>query len=94
MAFETAKERAAFRLTPVWQIFRRYITSNKNYTCEFCGKQYKDIKNLNVHHRFESQYDNLSVDRFMVLCKTCHEFIHSKYNSPAFRDRKLYGLRD
>ena len=90
----TAKERTEFRKQLVWQLLRRYLLNQKKMTCEFCKKQYKDIASMNIHHRYETQYENLSVDRFLVLCKTCHEFIHLKYNAPAFKDMNLYGLRD
>lgn len=91
---KTAKERAEFRKQPMWQLFRRYLLQSKNNICEFCGKQYKEISSMNIHHRYETNYDNLDVNRFLVLCKTCHEFVHAKYNSPTFAHLKLYGLKD
>lgn len=89
-----AKERAAFRRTPVWQIFRRYICSSRHMTCEFCGQTYKRMCDLNIHHMFITDYDNLDQRRFMLLCKTCHEYIHKKYKSPALADRHLFGNAD
>jgi hypothetical protein len=94
MKITNAKERAQFRTTPAWQILRRYLCAARNMTCEFCGVQYKRMSDLNVHHMYTTNYDNLAQDRFMLLCKTCHEFIHHKYKSPLLRDRKLFGRED
>lgn len=89
MNITTAKERAAFRATPIWQVFRRYILASRHMTCEFCGMKYKQASKLNVHHMYDEHYDNLDQRRFMLVCETCHEYIHAKYNSPALRDRQL-----
>lgn len=63
-------------------------------TCELCGKRYKRLTDLNVHHRYTTHYENLDMSRFLVLCRTCHEFVHTKYKSPAFAGRKMFGLVD
>lgn len=89
-----SKERTEFRKQPIWQLLRKFLLNKYDCTCQFCGKQYKDISHLNIHHKYETQYENLAQDRFIVLCRTCHEFIHAKYNAPAFKDRHYYGLRD
>ena len=89
MTITTSKERTAFRATIIWQVFRRYILASRHMTCEFCGKEYKQISQLNVHHLHDEQYDNLDQTRFLLLCKTCHEFIHAKYSSPLLKDRHL-----
>lgn len=89
-----AKERAAFRRGPAWQLFRRFICAQRNMTCQYCGVQYKRLSDLNVHHMYTTHYDNLAVDRFLVLCKTCHEFIHAKYRSPLLADKLLFGRTD
>lgn len=63
-------------------------------TCQYCGVKYKRICDLNVHHMYTTNYTNLDQSRFLVLCKTCHEFIHKKWRSPLLADRHLYGLED
>lgn len=63
-------------------------------TCQYCGVKYKRICDLNVHHMYTTNYTNLDQTRFLVLCKTCHEFIHKKWRSPLLADRHLYGLED
>ena len=82
MKITNAKERAQFRTSPAWQLLRRYICASRNMTCEYCGVQYKRMADLNVHHMYETNYDNLAQDRFLLLCKTCHE----KYTKAEFRE--------
>lgn len=90
----TAKQRAAFRRKPAWQAFRRLICASRGMTCEFCGKQYRRLADLNVHHRYTTHYDNLDESRFLVLCRACHDFVHIKYKSPAFAGFLWFGLVD
>ena len=81
--FEQIKKRhEAFRLTPQWRVFREYMLSSRNYTCEFCGKKYKRTSHLDVHHKFITNYELLEESRFMLLCKTCHQFLHKKSGTP------------
>ena len=77
-----ADEHEEFRKTPQWQVFRKYMLASRNQTCEFCGKQYKRTSYLDVHHKFSTNYENLDESRFMLLCKTCHQFLHSKSGTP------------
>ena len=76
------KEHEAFRNTPRWFLFRKYMLSARNQTCEFCGKHYTRVQYLDVHHKFITNYENLDPDRFMLLCKTCHTFLHRKEGTP------------
>lgn len=94
MEITNAKQRAEFRRGPAWQLFRRYLCASRNMTCQYCGVKYKRISDLNIHHMYTTQYDNLAQDRFLVLCKTCHEFIHAKYRSPLLADKLLFGRTD
>lgn len=93
----TSKQKSEFRETPQWIVFRKYFLTLRNYTCEFCGETYSKPSSqaqLNVHHRYETDYTNLDPARFLLLCRTCHQFIHKKYKKPAFADRLLAGLKD
>ena len=87
-----AEAHAKFRETPQWQVFRKYMLASHNQTCDFCGKKYKRTTNLDVHHKYETNYENLDESRFMLLCKTCHTFIHKKRRTPRFG--MLSELRD
>lgn len=79
------EEHAKFRETPQWLMFRKFMLSSHNMTCDFCKTKYKQAARLDVHHMFDTNYQRLEADRFMVLCKQCHTFIHSKDRSPAFK---------
>lgn len=94
MNITNAKDRQKFRTTPAWQMLRRYICGTRNMTCEFCGVKYKRMSDLNIHHMYETQYDNLAQNRFLLLCKACHEFIHKKYKSPLLAEKQLFGRKD
>lgn len=89
-----AKERSNFRLGVQWQIFRAFMLAKEHNTCQLCGKQYKEVSHLNIHHRYITHYTNLDPDRFIVVCKTCHEYIHHKYNAPAYKQAHWFGLSD
>lgn len=81
--YEALKKRhEEFRATPRWQVFRKYMLASRNCTCEFCGKKYKRTEFLDVHHKFKTDYENLDESRFMLLCKTCHQFLHKKSGTP------------
>lgn len=75
-------EHEAFRNSPQWLIFRKYMLSARNQTCEFCGKRYSRVQYLDVHHKYSTNYTNLDPSRFMLLCKTCHVFLHKKEGTP------------
>lgn len=81
--FEMIKrQHEEFRATPQWQVFRKYILASRNQTCEFCGKKYSRTQFLDVHHKYKTNYQCLEESRFMLLCKTCHKFLHSKSCTP------------
>ena len=81
--FEMIKrQHEEFRATPQWQVFRKYILASRNQTCEFCGKKYSRTQFLDVHHKYKTNYQCSEESRFMLLCKTCHKFLHSKSGTP------------
>jgi predicted HNH restriction endonuclease len=81
--FEMIKrQHEEFRATLQWQVFRKYILASRNQTCEFCGKKYSRTQFLDVHHKYKTNYQCLEEGRFMLLCKTCHKFLHSKSGTP------------
>lgn len=48
-----------------------------NYSCEKCGKKFKDYKEAEYHHiELYSEGGETSIDNIMVLCKNCHDEIH------------------
>jgi hypothetical protein len=81
---ELARQHAAFRQTPQWIVFRKFMLSSHNMTCDFCRQPYKQEARLHIHHKYATNYTRLEADRFMVLCDTCHQFIHKKEKAPRF----------
>lgn len=79
---QKAEQHAKFRETPQWLLFRKYMLASHNQTCDFCGKRYKVTSKLDVHHKYITNYENLDESRFMLLCKTCHTFLHKKEHTP------------
>ena len=79
-----AAEHEKFRQTPQWIMFRKFMLSSHNMTCDFCRQKYKQESRLDVHHMFSTNYTRLEAGRFMVLCKDCHMFIHRRSRAPRF----------
>ena len=75
----SSKERSNFRQTKVWKDFR---TKMKKI---FNGKDYITQKplqrNFNLHHldQRKENYENLDESRFVPLCKSMHDAIHTVY---------------
>lgn len=40
-----------------------------------CGSIKKSAKALDLHHVWPGLYDTLEMERFVLLCGTCHDFI-------------------
>lgn len=69
--------------------------------CEICGKQLdKRKKNgklktiVHIHHRYESfkmsDYMNLDPSRFMVLCASCHDWVHAVGQNPIIKSKDYF----
>lgn len=65
-----SKDKAKFRRTSKWKNWCKYIKAQRGNKCECCGVVKK--KGLQVHHKAEWDYENLSKDRFSLLCYSCH----------------------
>jgi hypothetical protein len=65
--------RDKFRQTDKWISFSKHLR-NIHKECECCTLK---SKNLNVHHLFPKEYDNLQEDKFVVVCHSCHKTIES-----------------
>lgn len=84
--FFTSAEKTEFRKSPQWRFFRLWFIAYKGNRCDYCGMVYNDDKKLNVHHiYYNMDYNILKQSRYKLLCRTCHDFIHLKYNSPALK---------
>lgn len=89
----TAQLKQLFRGRKVWKDFANQFTEDKGCKCEICYKPLTKVIG-NVHHRCRakvmSEYMNLEPSRFMLLCTSCHDWVHLVHNSPRFKDRKWY----
>lgn len=74
-AFST-EAHSKFRRSKKWKTFHDYMIERHPY-CAFCGS---NKATRTVHHthicQTEDEYEDLSEDRFIVLCSQCHSFLH------------------
>lgn len=93
----TAELKNLFRGRKVWKDFCEKFIQDKGNKCEICHKPLTKVIG-NVHHRCRaltmSQYMNLEPGRFMLLCTSCHAWVHEVHNSPRFKDRKWFARED
>jgi len=75
-------ERQAFYQSEEWKTACSYTWKRDNATCQKCGKSYKEIK-LHVHHiiSFSVEEKRADTNNLILLCKTCHNWVHSKKNT-------------
>lgn len=69
-------EKNEFRLSDRWKQFSARFIRKKGRKCEICGSTTSAV--YNVHHKYKDDYENLSTNRFMCLCRECHRFCHQK----------------
>lgn len=82
-----------FRGRKVWKDFVESFTAERGNKCEICHKPLTKVIG-NVHHRCRAltmgEYMDLKPSRFMLLCTSCHDWVHLVHNSPRFKDRKWF----
>jgi hypothetical protein len=73
----TTEEKTKFRTRVAWRSFRKEKLQTCENRCELCGTKYsgKRTKMLQVHHHDPDNYDDLTADKFSVLCSGCHEVV-------------------
>lgn len=89
----TAELKNLFRGRKVWKDFCEKFIEEKGCKCEICYKSLTKVIG-NVHHRCRAmtmaEYMNLEPSRFMLLCTSCHDWVHLVHNSPRFKDKKWF----
>jgi hypothetical protein len=66
-----------YRKSSDWKDFCEYLISKKE-VCERCGCSHKEAKSgLQVHHKDPRNYNDLTEEKFVVLCGVCHLKIES-----------------
>jgi hypothetical protein len=63
--------------------------------CEVCSKKFKDYKEPEYHHKIRYADGGASnIDNIMVLCKTCHDRIHSRVPIELPKDEEFLENND
>lgn len=73
----TSKDKTKFRSSREWKEFRQSLLEERGCSCELCGTRYsgKRKRYLQVHHLDPENYKDLSPDKFVLLCSSCHEMV-------------------
>lgn len=70
-------KKAQFRKSYKWRSFCKYLINLRGCQCERCHSP----DNLIVHHKDPLNYEDLKVEKFAVLCNSCHLIIESQCKS-------------
>ena len=78
-------ERQAFYSSDKWKTAEAYVRDRDKNTCQLCGmKQPEDCKRqFDIHHIYpfdKSKHLRANPDNLVVLCRSCHMFVHSSKN--------------
>jgi predicted HNH restriction endonuclease len=73
----TFNDHMKFRTTKVWKDFREKLLLERGAECTMCGTKYsgKRIRQLQVHHRDPEHYEDLTPEKFCLLCSGCHRIV-------------------
>lgn len=76
-------ERQDFYASRQWKKARTLVWKRDNATCQRCGMhQSESERGFHIHHiaSFAVKPLRAKVDNLILLCPSCHHFIHSKKN--------------
>ena len=76
-------ERQSFYVSEEWKNAVKEVFIRDNFACVICGQTHKDKNHpLHVHHIVSFRIESLRADpnNLILLCKTCHNWVHSKQN--------------
>lgn len=83
-------ERQEFYNTEEWKKACYYVWKRDKAVCQRCKILFSKLNKLHVHHivSFENKELRSDTNNLVLLCKSCHNFIHSKKNvNNEFIDR-------
>lgn len=80
----TSAEHTKFRSTSRWREFRSRLLEERGYRCACCGIKKK--KGLQIHHKDPDQYEDLTSEKFVILCSDCHGLVEKM--AKRFRGKK------
>lgn len=58
-----------------WGFFRRHVLNIRGEKCQLCGREDK----IEVHHMTYNRIGNEDIRDVLVVCHSCHEYVHSKH---------------
>lgn len=76
-------ERQAFYLSPEWKQATRLVWMRDKATCQRCGLEADSCIEMHIHHKVSFAFRLLRAEptNLVLLCDTCHRWIHSKRNT-------------
>ena len=75
-------ERQLFYVSEEWKRISKIIWKRDKYTCQKCKCKKKSSKSFHIHHIVPFENIELRADKnnLILLCKDCHNWVHSKEN--------------
>jgi hypothetical protein len=78
-------ERQAFYMSDEWKVACLAVWQRDNAECQRCrlGRRTHPDMPMHIHHivSFADKELRADVDNLVLLCETCHHFVHSKENT-------------
>lgn len=76
-------ERQEFYSLSIWKNICNDVYKRDDATCQLCGKKKLSTSIFHVHHiiSFKAKEHRLEKSNLVLLCKKCHNFIHSNKNT-------------
>lgn len=75
-------ERYAFYSSAEWSELIKIVWKLYNNECDRCKENDNKSKGMHIHHivPFEVKELRAVIENLVLLCRKCHEFVHSKKN--------------
>ena len=75
-------ERQSIYSSLEWKLLAQEVFKRDNYKCQRCDSAKKYKIPLHIHHitAFNVKEKRLNIDNLVLLCKDCHNWVHSKDN--------------
>lgn len=77
-----SQERQSFYSSLEWKSIVPLVYKKYGYKCDRCGNQHKGKISLCIHHIISFKHRDIRcvLSNLVLLCETCHHFVHSKLN--------------
>lgn len=75
-------ERQSFYISDEWRKASQFVWKRDDATCQKCGIQADVGIELHIHHKvsFGNRLLRAEPSNLILLCKSCHQFVHSSKN--------------